>query len=144
VTYRAWRSQTMCHSERMTDAELSRLSEICEAATPGPWEYDGQHFEIHAPHNDNYWVIVSEECDAPNDAPVDEFGHQYSPDYAFIAAARTAMPRLLAEVKALRRVADEAQDLVTILDLIRTETLWKKLLTTVNDLERAIATIDTD
>jgi single-stranded DNA-binding protein len=25
-----------------------------------------------------------------------------------------------------------------------TETLWKKLLTTVNDLERAIATIDTD
>ncbi len=121
----------MCHSERMTDAELSRLSEICEAATPGPWEYDGQHFEIHAPHSEGYWVIVSEECDAPNDAPVDEFGHQYSPDYAFIAAARTAMPRLLAEMARLRpevqlqqRLAEERAQQVE--DLAATEVALRR------------------
>lgn len=83
---------------------LAQIRQRCEAATPGPWGYDGQHDEITAdsPDAKDYWLIVSQCRTAPNTAPRDGFGHQYSPDFAFIAAAREDVPYLLGEIERLR------------------------------------------
>lgn len=87
---------------------LAQIRQRCEAATPGPWGYDGQHDEITAdsPDAKDYWLIVSQCRTAPNTAPRDGFGHQYSPDFAFIAAARDDVPYLLAEIERLTAERD--------------------------------------
>jgi len=89
----------------MSDMErLAAIRARCEAATPGPWGYDGQHDEITAdsPDAEDYWLIVSQCRTAPDTAPRDAFGHQYSADFAFIAHAREDVPYLLAEIERLR------------------------------------------
>lgn len=89
----------------MTNEQLSEIAARCAAATPGPWAYDGAHDEITTPYSETgYWLICSECRTAPNEAPVDIFGHQFSPDFDFIAHARTDVSALLAEIAKLKAV----------------------------------------
>lgn len=73
----------------MTDAELHRLKDLCAAATPGPWESDGDPDcdggGIYAPDVGRFVMVLSDRNDA-----------------VFIAAAREAVPKLIAEVERLR------------------------------------------
>lgn len=88
----------------MTPEELSRLRELCEKATPGPWEahvatrFKGieQERGVIGPNGENVicWVVDEFEQSTENDE--------------FIAAARTALPQLLDEVDQLREVLDSA------------------------------------
>jgi len=97
----------------MKRPDVEKYEAMAEAATVGPWGYDGQHDEITSdnPNAPDYWLIVSQCRTAPDEAPVDEFGHQYSPDLALMAAARTAVPELCAYIRELegmlRARADE-------------------------------------
>lgn len=96
----------------MSDMErLAAIRARCEAATLGPWGYDGQHDEITAdsPDAEDYWLIVSQCRTAPDAAPRDAFGHQYSADFAFIAHAREDVPYLLAEIDRLRSELEAAK-----------------------------------
>jgi len=114
----------------MTDAD--RIAEI-EArtgkATPGPWHYDGMHWEITCPQagaGESYWLIVSEARQTPDqDYPEDQFGHAFDANFDFIAHAREDVPLLLSALKA----ANER-----IMKL--TKFLSRSMLTT----EKAIAT----
>lgn len=96
----------------MTEEELDHLRALCDAATPGPWE-DGT--AMCCP--DMGWV------DGPKGkgtiCPVYEAAKRThtldSNDAAFIAAARTALPALIEEVKRLRGLLREAhRELSTI------------------------------
>jgi hypothetical protein len=76
----------------MTDAELTELEALCHAATPGPWECD-------------IFGIPGVATKAPNryrSKHIDEL------NFAFIAAARTAVPALIAEVRKLREELEAA------------------------------------
>jgi len=76
--------------------------EMCQKATPEPWEYDGMHNEIVTPREDNYWLIISECRSAPDqEYQCDKFGHQYDANFAFIAEARQALPYWLQRVREL-------------------------------------------
>jgi hypothetical protein len=86
----------------MTEEQLAELEALANAATPGPWNYDGMHDEIIAPRSGDYWIVLSECRTAPDETPVDRFGHQFCHDFAFIAASRAAVPELIAEVRRLR------------------------------------------
>lgn len=76
----------------VTPLDLDAIRALAEAATPGPWRVGdgGDYFEwevVIAPHLPT--LELSESADGAEDA-------------AFIAAARTAVPALLAEVDRLR------------------------------------------
>jgi len=82
----------------MTNEELQAL---CDAATPGPWDAKNIPFKIDdIPHdcwdvyynrdNDGLWFGVADNYDEPT--------------AKFVAAARTELPRLLAENARLRKV----------------------------------------
>lgn len=88
--------------EPLTDVDLAAIRERCDAAAPGPWELVAADWTI-TPHR---------------------------ADYVFIAAARTDVPRLLAEVERLqsevtrwrgllREAADEIDRQREILERIR-------------------------
>lgn len=69
----------------MTDEDLQAIRMRAEAATPGPWVKDNDSPIVRGPEMILY----------------DEGGHS-DPDADFIAAARTDVPALLAEVDRLR------------------------------------------
>lgn len=82
----------------MSDEELDRLERLADGATPGPW--DDRHrgclrIPIIAPHpaRDADWRLI---------ADVRSAGREREANAAFIAAARTAVPELIAEVRRLR------------------------------------------
>lgn len=93
----------------MTEEELARLEELASKATPGPWEWVAGSDALHATTVPHEWhedetakIIVTD-------------SHVYPPhgaDAAFIAAAREAVPALLAEVRRLRaeKAEREARD----------------------------------
>jgi hypothetical protein len=80
------------NDEELTDDDLAAIEARCAAATPGPWKawIEGRdHFagdSIITTANDDMYVSP------PLEADLD-----------FIAAARQDVPRLLAEVRRLRR-----------------------------------------
>lgn len=88
---------------------LDEIRARCEAATPGPWGYDGMHNEIHchAP-NEEFFLITSELREHPGENLLDLFGHTYNPNFEFIAEARTDIPALIAEVERLTKERDAA------------------------------------
>ena len=73
---------------------ITEARELCEKATPGPWGYDGMHNEIHAPHGDEYFLIMSELREHPGEKILDEYGHSYNANFALIARSRTLIPEL--------------------------------------------------
>lgn len=85
------------------DRAFDALKALCDAATPGPWHYDGMHPEITTPQGETYWLILSECRMAPDqkNAPVDQFGHYADPNFRFIAQARTALPALIEFAEAM-------------------------------------------
>jgi hypothetical protein len=76
----------------MTDAEIAAAYALVNATTPGPWRngHDPSHF------------------DAPEVTDGSTFAYYVANagDAAFIAASRTLVPQLIAEVEQLRAVVD--------------------------------------
>lgn len=80
----------------LTEADLRAAEERCERATPGPWEID--------PNAEDRTDVLSPSqqcaiCYVPDED---------SKDGAFIAAARTDLPRALREIRRLRATVDAA------------------------------------
>lgn len=101
-------------TDRPTDEELDRWLALAEAATPGPWKRDlrpTQHIGIWADV-----ITVRPNPYEPDADPEGRLGHLdllyfYPIDLAnvitdanasFVAAAREAVPKLIAEVRRLR------------------------------------------
>ena len=92
--------------------DLEDIKRDCEAAVPGPWHYDGMHYEITSSRAETgaheggdrtgYWIILSECQTRPGEYACDQFGHEYDPTFAFIAHAREDVLALIAEVERLR------------------------------------------
>ena len=101
----------------MTEAQLSEIRRRCDAATPGPWTFilaetpEGREFFKAHDHIDT-WALVGCQYGGRPPADVDwilgELGDDDpmppdSDDQAFIAAARTDIPALLAEIDEILR-----------------------------------------
>ena len=67
--------------------KLEELQKLCDEATPGPWQ------------NAIGWQLKSGEL------TICELHHHWQPNRELIAAARTALPKLIALAKAIKRVA---------------------------------------
>lgn len=86
-------------AEPLTAAEIAEIRALEEKATPGPWV-----FESRASSGYDEWLVS--EDDLPNDdneRPSLLFNAESpceSANWDFIAAARTAIPRLLATIAA--------------------------------------------
>lgn len=82
------------------DVDLDALQALCDAATPGPWtaERDAVYRE---PPAYGAWRQLARMC-----AHAENFTNEHRweewHNAAFIAAARTALPELIAEVRRLR------------------------------------------
>jgi hypothetical protein len=83
------------YEEAMTKEQLQGLKDLCSAATPGPWTI---HPDEDCQYNDVYTI---------RNAKTYSIGEALNTDAAFIAAARTALPELIAEVERLQSVWDE-------------------------------------
>jgi hypothetical protein len=86
----------------MEPVDLDNLRSICDAATPGPWldEHDDgdiESFTISATNSASIVVVVEAEEGEFDDDIRDVLAN----DFAFIAAARAAVPMLLDRVKEL-------------------------------------------
>jgi len=80
----------------MSKIDINEIRARCDAATAGPWYYDGTHNEIQVPGSvDDFLLIVSTLREHPNEKITDKFGHSFNPDFAFIAHARQDIPALL-------------------------------------------------
>lgn len=84
----------------MTDDRLTEIGARWVKTTPGPWDYDGMHNEIHAPNGISWWVVDSD-TGMTGDGGTDEFGHSYNHDFRFMAAAHDDIPWLIARVREL-------------------------------------------
>src|SRR5579885_3596484 len=94
----------------MTEEELERLEQLANAATPGPWSSSGEYHAGKVPGG------------RPNGETIARFGSwigkqlQFPNDEnaAFAAAARQAVPELIAEVRGLRKQVTGLADRVAI------------------------------
>lgn len=93
------------------ETELAAWEQLCQAATEAPWFVDSNISAVREGPGGNirYGKMVCAlyhgyHDDSPNDLPQDA----KAPNLAFIAAARDALPRLLAEVRRLRGQEDGA------------------------------------
>lgn len=76
----------------MSDLDLKEISRLCEAATPGPWKTwpDGTEESVESESLGRFVCHLNSNM------------RDYREDSAFIAASRTLVPALSAEVKRLR------------------------------------------
>lgn len=82
--------------------DIKKLRELCEKATPGPWEWQYSEKWGTSVFNDTLGVITAYTNERGNpDITIAE------EDLEFIAAARTALPELLDEVEMLRKENQE-------------------------------------
>ena len=77
----------------MTQQELAALKALADAATPGPWEEVAESGE---------WWITSASDETASLYVIPDTGLMNQADVDFIAASRTAVPALLAEVERLQ------------------------------------------
>ena len=85
-----------------TDLDLGALKELCEKVTPGPWEA-----ERREPFMDGRSHYAFRRRDVPGVfATMSTLG----PDADFIAASRSAVPALIAEVERLRAETISSDD----------------------------------
>ncbi len=86
----------------MTDERLAELERLAYKATPGPWwpRWGGEPGYIYSSGLDRVIAELPEERS-------DMWTHENS---EFIAAARTAIPELIAEVRRLKALEDAALD----------------------------------
>ena len=101
----------------MDEQELIELEQLCEQATPGPWfvrNLDDTHYmnlvavstvqdraHLPWPKYGPETIVAATLIQEPR--YVDHAAERWDEDAVFIAAARTAMPQLIAEVRALRK-----------------------------------------
>lgn len=101
----------------LTEASLQEMEEFCDAATPGPW-----HVRVLDDRNAMSLIALSTHSDTGKAERWPHFNHEemitatliQEPRYidgrdekweenaAFIAMARTAIPQLISEIRALR------------------------------------------
>jgi hypothetical protein len=79
---------------QVNEAYLCELSALCQAATPGPWEWGEDKWGVAVLRTKNSKIVMAL-------LDIAEVGLE-SCDRALIAAARTAIPALIAEVRKLR------------------------------------------
>lgn len=98
--------------EPITDAELAEWKALADAATPGPWKHvTGEDAEpmwdvcICGSGNDGVDHAIYADSDKPELTSADA-------DAAFIAAARTALPRLLARERDNGLQLEQARELL--------------------------------
>lgn len=88
----------------LTPEQIKELRELCEKATPGPWEM--------TPTSAGYLINSGDQRITSAICYYDDEGFPtaepcvHGSEAQFIAAARTAMPQLIAEVKRLREALD--------------------------------------
>lgn len=87
-----------------TDEQLAAWQALCDVATPGPWEC--YLLREHTPIEEGTTPDVF--VDPENPEQVCAVTNYRDDDAAFIAAARMALPVLLAEVRRLRANEREA------------------------------------
>ena len=92
----------------MTQQELDALKALADAATPGPWEVEHHSGILVDGVPSTCAVLTSQEYDMAS------FGDDLQGyfDAAFIAAARAAVPALIAEVERLREELDDYADAI--------------------------------
>lgn len=94
----------------MTEDELDRLEALASAATPGPWESTWNQVDVDGETED---VITTSEPREQYRSVVGTFWYDglhagcKEQDAAFIAACREAVPKLIAEVRRIRKELDE-------------------------------------
>jgi hypothetical protein len=88
-------------NEQISEAELARLEALAAAATPEPWE---SYVEEREPIGGCSFIQLGAKGYSPPDMYV-YHDDKIAPaaDLDFIAAARTYMPRLIREVRRLRK-----------------------------------------
>lgn len=84
----------------MTQQELDALQGLCDGATAGEWH------TVEVGDNKTPWVVDSHERCVAGGTP-GGIGPRAN-DAAFIAAARTALPELIAEVRRLQKRCKDA------------------------------------
>jgi hypothetical protein len=103
-------------TDRLTDAELSELERLDREATPGPWEVclgsgtlrctavkSAVTDQLVADVQPDYFLEHGTQS-----LPIERRA-DHQPDMDFIAASRSAIPRLLAEVRELRAALREGE-----------------------------------
>jgi len=102
----------------LTDEELAEIQELAEAATPGPWHVrfldDDYAMNLVAisttpdtglgerwPDFDHRQIVAATLVQQPR--YVDVADERWDENARFVAAAREAVPRLIAEIRRLRR-----------------------------------------
>lgn len=84
----------------MTDSELAAIKAKCDAATPGPWDWDTS--------DSGETLVYAVAKPDENIAECNEYSAFSHPNADFIVSARKNVPRLVAEVERLR--ADLARE----------------------------------
>lgn len=92
-------------TNQITPEELAELRELCEKATPGPWEVD----RVACTHvQSGRRGVASTGGYSTNLEDWEKVKDENEDNAKLIAASRTALPRLLDEVERLRKVVDQA------------------------------------
>jgi hypothetical protein len=107
--------QQMTPPTTISKEERARLKALCDAATPGPWDCHidhpsacGEYLSVDGADG----AIVMHAAMWTDDGEAGTITAPKLCDAAFIAAARTAMPALLADVKRLEGYLADARNLV--------------------------------
>lgn len=90
----------------MTDEELDRLDALAQAATPGPWEVKAKSGIRPVGRTQNVAATYLQVAEGGGTL------YPFAENAAFIAASRTAIPALIAEIRRLRAQIDGFQGLV--------------------------------
>lgn len=85
----------------LTNDERAALKALADAATPGPWKSDGESVSASPGESDSWTCQLFDKHES--------FMDNHIANGAFIAAARTAVPALLAEVEQLRALLGGVQ-----------------------------------
>ena len=82
----------------ITESELARIQQLCDAATGGPW----RAYVEGRDHESGSSFVQTAAADI-------EMTGAAEADYDFIASARQDVPRLVGEVRALRRMLENGR-----------------------------------
>jgi hypothetical protein len=101
----------MTQTAALTQEERAEIRALCDGATPGPWAWSGNDID-GGEHGLESVIEMEVSCG------VYCLGGSVSmrasgADRAFIAAARTALPRLLDALEAAERERDEARRMLS-------------------------------
>ena len=106
--------------EPLTDERLAELERLCAEATPGPWRV--RHLCSGCGPDDDEGAGLGLEIEGPPQ-PWHEGQFARAADAKFIAAARDALPAMIAEVRALR---EENAALRWLAKVVETSETWLK------------------